>query len=348
MHPLRQEITRQVQQLCHIADARHGGDFTMCTYLLKMREYYRWECRIGFNEPIPKEHLGDWLTEREQLWSEVAEQDFVPLEIEQKTFDPFDTSGINRALEPHGLVYSAGLINGAKAHFFLGDSLHKECQGEDFMLHVAGTEYARCLNAPPAMTSSEGIFLRRESLTRYLWEKYESWLWNRPDNALGRAFGSYPFDASPVQALEQMTERELNAVLEHERGEYAAGLQLGPDWNPMVLDLALTQAELMVRAVRDHLADSLNTIPFLMQQGEAAAIHFYVGNLSGMRKHLFPQLEVSYRSWVQSGDMQSMRDLLHVARRHWSKLAADILELYRSHGAKAAPRIKQLCEQRKL
>lgn len=348
MHPFKQEIIQQVQQLCHIADARHGGDFTMCTYLLKMREFYRWEYRIGFNEPIPKEGLGNWLAEREQLWADLAEQEFQPLEIEQEAFDPFDTSAINIALEAHGLVYSAGLINGAKAHFFLGESLHKERRGEDFVLHVAGAEHARCLNAPPAMTSREGIFLRRESLTRYLWEKYESWLWNRPDNALGRAFRCYPFEEEPIAALEQMTEQELNAVLEHERGEYAAGLQLGPDWNAMMLDLAVTQAELMARAVRDHLADSLHTLPFLIDQGEEAPIHFYVGNLSGMRKHLFPSLNDAYQEWRKSGDMGFLSDLVPIAKAHWRNLAMEMLDRYRTHGAAAAPGIKELCEQRKL
>ncbi|WP_419615842.1 hypothetical protein, partial [Thiolapillus sp.] len=29
-----EKIRSQVQHNCHIADARHGGDYTMCTYLL--------------------------------------------------------------------------------------------------------------------------------------------------------------------------------------------------------------------------------------------------------------------------------------------------------------------------
>lgn len=35
-----------VQYNCHISDARHGADYSLCIYLMKMREYYRWEQRL--------------------------------------------------------------------------------------------------------------------------------------------------------------------------------------------------------------------------------------------------------------------------------------------------------------
>ena len=31
-----------VQRNCHIADARHAREMTLCTYLLEMREFFRW------------------------------------------------------------------------------------------------------------------------------------------------------------------------------------------------------------------------------------------------------------------------------------------------------------------
>jgi len=37
-----------VQKNCTIADARHARDMTMCTFLLEMREYYRWEMEIPY------------------------------------------------------------------------------------------------------------------------------------------------------------------------------------------------------------------------------------------------------------------------------------------------------------
>ena len=36
-----EEVVSCVQRNCDISDANHGGHFTMCTYLMKMREYFR-------------------------------------------------------------------------------------------------------------------------------------------------------------------------------------------------------------------------------------------------------------------------------------------------------------------
>lgn len=48
----RTALIKTVQKNCDIADARHAGDYTLCVYLLKMREMYRWEqgisCRPHF------------------------------------------------------------------------------------------------------------------------------------------------------------------------------------------------------------------------------------------------------------------------------------------------------------
>jgi len=340
-----QKICEQVQYNCHVADARHGGDFTMCTYLLKMREYFRWETGAGIRDPLPKEALGEWLQARESLWEELAEADYRPLEIGGETFDPFDTGAINQALEPLGAVYSAGLVNGARAHFFIAELLHKEAHGEACALHLCGREYARCLTAPPAMAGEAGVFLRREALRRYLWEKYESWLWSRPDNALGRAFACYDFGSDPDRALDEMADAELAAAREHELGEFEATQMLGPGWNEMLMDLALTPAELMARAVKDHLADALRTLPMLLEQGFEPSIHFYLGNLNGMRQHLYPQLKAAYEAWLESGDLAPLRARAEADRERWQRLARELLELHGLHGRKAAEPIRRHLER---
>ena len=343
-----QEICETVQYNCHIADARHGGDFTMCTYLLKMREYFRWEKGAGIRESLPREELGEWLQAREALWEELAEAEFRPLSIRGEEYDPFDTRGINAALESLGAVYSAGLVNGAKAHFFIGELLQKEKQGEEYALHLCGTEYARCLNAPPAMASEAGVFLRREALRRYLWEKYETWLWNRPENALGRAFACYGFGTDPERALDQMTDAELASAREHELGEFEASLLLGDAWNSMLMDLALTPAELMARAVKDHLADSLRTLPMLIGKRLEPSLHFYIGNLTGMRLHLHPELKPAYEQWLQSGNVGALRRLSESGRERWQRLAEEMLALHREHGEQAAEPIRRHVEARCL
>ncbi len=336
-----------MQRNCDVADARHGAEFTLCTYLMKMREYYRWEQGLPFSAHLPKQAVGDWLSAREQRWDDLAEADYAELAIAGRCYDPFDAEGINRALSPRGLIYSGGLGYGGKAHFFLAE-LERSEELDGFSVYVAGRELARDLAAPPAMMREGRVFVRRESLRRLLWEKLESWRWSRPDNALGRAFACYDFEGALEQSLERMTDTELEMVLLHEIGEFRAGLALGDGWNRMLLAFAHTPLELMLRAVRDHLADCLSTLPALLERGQPESLHFYIGNLSHMRREIFPSLESVYRGWLDSGDLEPLRLLARQGREHWEGLAGQMLALWERRGSDALEPAQGLVRSRYL
>lgn len=335
-------LSHRVQRNCDISDARHGGEYALCTYLMKMREYYRWEKGLAYGANLPKDDVGQWLSQREQLWEEIEGQDFALIEIEGQAFDPFDSDAVNARLEPHGLVYSAGLGRRAQPHFFLG-RLHQRKRSEgEYRVLIASREYARDLGAPPAMTQGSTIYIRRESLRRMLWEKFESWRWSRPDNALGRAFACYDFEQDLDGSLDAMTEMEIEAVLLHEQGEYQAGRMLGEDWDRLVLDMAGTPAELMLRSVRDHLADCMVTLPALAQSDRAASIHFYLGNLTHMRKEMFPALSAAYERWMATGSTDALARLAEQGAEHWRALAESLLAQTPAHGAQRAEAVKDL------
>jgi len=319
------EISTQVQRNCHISDARHGGDYALCTYLMKMREYFRWEKGLPFGAPMAREDVEDWLAEREQLWEAIGEDDYAPLAIGDHLLDPFDADRVNRWLEPQGLIYSAGLGRNAQPHFFLG-RLARHRQQEACSVFISDQEYARDLGAPPAMTQGDTIYIRRESLRRMLWERLEGWRWSRPDNALGRAFAFYDFEADLGYALDAMTDTEIDMTLLHEMGEYQAGLLLGEEWNGLLMDLVGTPAELMARAVRDHLADCMVTLPALAEKAEAASIHFYLGNLTHLRRELFPGLETAYREWLVSDSRVPLQQIAARGQGHWEGVARDLLQ----------------------
>jgi len=338
---LLQSLSARVQHNCHISDARHGGDYHMCTFLMKMREYYRWEKGLPFGAKLPREGVSDWMADREALWEHLEEQEYLPLEIDGECFDPFEADRVNEKLESRGLVYSAGLGRNVKPHFFLG-RLERHQRPDGYAVLVSDREYARDLGAPPAMTQGGTIYLRRESLRRMLWEKLESWRWNHPDNALGRAFACYDFEADLDGSLEAMTSIEIEAALLHEMGEYRAGRLLGDEWNSMLLELAGTPAELMARAVRDHLADCMVTLPELAERGAPASIHFYLGNLNPMRRELFPALEQAYASWRKSGSSTDLAELARVGEVHWVALARRLLQV--PSGGEAESEVRRMVE----
>jgi len=343
MNNTLQQLCDTVQKNCHISDARHGTDYGLCTYLMKMREYFRWEQGLGFEARLENDAVGDWLSAREALWSSLAEKDFDPLPMAGGLVDPFEVDAINQELEPQGLVYSAGYGAKNKPLFFLGHLERHENPGT-ISVWVAGRELARDLTSPAAMNQGERIFIRRESFRRLLWEKLETWRWHRPDNALGRAFACYDFETDLEAALDAMVEKELDAVVLHEQGEYQVGREVGEGWNDMVMDVAYTPAELMARAIRDHWADCRVTLPELIRQCDEASIHFYLGGLSGMRKTLFPRLMQAYEQWSVERDWQILADVTQQGLEHWSALGKELLSLHARHGQAAAWPIKELVE----
>ncbi len=345
--PRLQALQAGVQHNCHISDARFASDFTLCVYLLKMREYYRWEMGYGYAESLPQEAIGEWLTQRERHWETLEEKPFVTLDIDGTRYDPFDAPAINRALAKHGLVYSAGYGAKSKPHFYLA-RLERHLEHGGYRIHVSAEEYARDLSAPPAMSQNGEIFIRRESLRRMLWERLEEWRWHRLDNAMGRALRSYDFDRDLDGALEQMTDIEIQTLVLHEIGEVRAGEKLGERWREMINSFPRSRLELMARAVRDHLADALSTLPALLEQAHPPSLHFYFANLSGMRKQIYPTLMEAYQLWADHGDAGRLQEQIRTGREHWLQVARDLLELHASRVNTAWQEMESLIEEKQL
>ena len=138
-----------VQTNCDISDARHARQMNMCSYLLAMRDFYRWERQIPFAQVLKKTEIGPWLTKREAKWNEIEEDDYLSITVDGLEYNYFDTAGINRALKEHGLIYGSGYGRWGKPHFFLAQLLHSEDRSGVAIL-VSGHEYARDMAAPPA------------------------------------------------------------------------------------------------------------------------------------------------------------------------------------------------------
>lgn len=334
-------LSATVQHNCHISDARHARDYSLCIYLLKMREYYRWEKGFGYEDELPARDLGDWLQEREQLWHSLESQSFHAIPLDGKHIDPFDGEAINRLLAPQGFVYSSGFGRYAKPHFFVGRLLRKESRA-GFTVFISSDELARDLVSPPAMSLAHTVFVRRESLRRMLWEKFEEWRWRKQENAMARAIKCYGFADSVDRALDEMADSETEAAVLHEIGEGLAGRLLGEDWREMLAVVSRTKAEIIARAARDHLADCLSTLPTLLAQENRASLHFYFANLDGMRRELFPELVDAYQLWVGGSDLGALADAVDHGREHWLQTARRIIELYRAHGQECAAAIEKL------
>jgi len=330
-----------VRTNCHISDARHARDMTLCTYLLEMRELYRWEQGIPLGAPMPRAAVGAWMSEREALWSSLETAAHVPLPFPDGPVDPFDVDGANRALAGRLLVYGAGIGRFGKPQFFLGE-LQRDQWRDGVRILVAGTEHARDLSAAPAALRGGTIYLRLEALRRLLWEKAEAWSGKRSDGALKSALDSYGFADAPATAIERMTAAEAEALILHELGESEAGRSLGPEWEAMLGGLANRRAELFARAARDHLADCLVTLPALLDRGAGASVHFWFANLDGMRRHLVPSLTAAYAAWQRGDGGLALRAAARSGVAHWRRVCGEVLLQHERRDADAGVAIEAL------
>ncbi|MFA5082845.1 MAG: Sfum_1244 family protein [Hydrogenophilaceae bacterium] len=324
-------IVGAVRQNCHISDAQHAGDLTMCTFLLKMRELYRWENGIPLTREMPRSEVGDWMNERGLLWDDLEDAPYVPVPLSAGAADPFESSRINGELLARGYVYSGGYGRRCKPHFFLAELARRE-RRDGFDIYVSGRELARDLEAPPGMYLDRTLFVRTEALRRWLWEKYEEWHWNRKNEAMGRAVAAYPFAEAPEAALDAMTATELESVILHELGEARAGEALGTGWDDLLAATMHSRAEIMVRAVRDLYADCLSSLPGLIERDDPAAIHFFFANFVGMRRALAPELAEAYGIWLQAPTPAVLEDAAASGLARWQAMSTDLLAMHASLG----------------
>jgi len=310
------ELAEAVQRNCDISDARYAGDYGMCTFLLKMREYYRWEHELPFTRALPRAELGDWLSAREAAWRELESADFEPLPLTCGALDPLAAEAANRELLPQGLAYSAGYGRFQKPVFFLG-ALARVEEREGCRVIVSSCEYARELAAPPAMLQGRTIYVRLESVRRYLWEKIEEWQWRKSDQRMARALAAYDFVGDPEGALERMAENEMESMILHELGEARAGELLGGAWEDMIVSVAGTPAEIEARAVRDLLADCLSTLPALIARANLPALHFHFATFDAPRRERFPQALEAYEEFLRSGSLRRLEQVAREGAGRW-------------------------------
>ncbi|MFZ9545114.1 MAG: Sfum_1244 family protein [Hylemonella sp.] len=337
-------LVEAVQTNCHIADASHATEMSLCIYLLQMREFFRWERGLAPLAPIAREAVGAWLYEREDLWSRLENQPWRTLRLAGTDFDPFDVSAINAVLAKLGLVYGAGYLAPGRANFFLAD-LESAQEREGMQLLVCAREHARGLNSPPAALANHTIYLRRESLQRWLWQKYEAWTLRRPAGAFESALQAYGYPQDVNLALERMAQAQAESLILHELGEAGVEQLLGPAWRELRAGVQDRRTELQLRAVRDLLADCEVTLPALLDRQDDASLHFWFANFEGLRPSFFPRLAQAYNAWREGDGGLALRQAIAAGATHWRQICLRSLDLYQARSSAAPGAIQALLAQ---
>lgn len=327
-------LVTAVQVNCHRADARHAGELTMCTYLLQMREYFRWESGLPLTATLPRADVGAWIAARESLWDELVDDPYAALPTDGDAVDPFEADALNQALRSQGWLYGAGRLGGpggGRPVFFLAER-HAEGQRDGVTVLQAGRELARGLAAPPAVLAGGGagpIVIRREALARWCWQGYEAWTMRRREGSAWHAVVlAYGLDEGFERALPRWLDDLVEISVLHELGEHQVGQRFGARWASLRAALPDRRSDLHAVALRDLLADLQRTLPDLLARAEAAPLHAWFASFEGVRAALFPRLLAAHAAWRTGQGLSPLHDAVAAGRAHFEALAAQVLALH--------------------
>ena len=326
-------LTRQVLQNCDISDAYHAGLFSICGLALRLRDLYKWEKQLPPWEERDSSEILDWIDAKENSWEAFAENDYKELSLFGKTFDPFDSDGVNAVLEPHNIYYGAGYAHSLKPTFFLA-VVENKIRSNGYPIYTLGRELARDLLTIPAMSQNDNVLLRQDSANLFLWDKI-FYIKKSGRYALDFALEHLGITAKDPARLRQHLPEIFAAVKDtyiyHELGEIQDATFDREIWREMIAAFPFSPVEFIARAVKDLLADTnqYGTLHHLIQKRQAAGLAFYVAFIDGLAKEFFPQISIAFQMFVRSGDWRIIEQAVEEGNRTAQKHTNLLLELYR-------------------
>ncbi len=321
------DLCQQVQRNCAIADATYARNQSLCTYLLTMREYYRWAHDLPLDAHLPTSAVGQWIREQERLWDQLEGASLQPLSWNGAAFDPFDDHRLNQALAPSGWFYCAGIGRFGKPHFCLAQLQLSEPIESIRCWHL-GREIARDSTLVPATYRTGEIIIRTESIRRLAWEKWSLWR-ARPQELLARRLAMTAFaDSSDGCDLDRLTAALVTLLIRHEVGEARIDALISPaQWHALLTSAGNRTNELFVRLLRDQLANALVLLPFLADQ-DPAMVHLHFALAEGMERRLIAQAYQSYLCWANDPQEKLLLALAAQQQDQWHTIITTVIARY--------------------
>lgn len=329
----RREMLRKIlptiRKNCTIADAHHSGSFSLCGLFLRLKDQFNWEQKTPPWSPTQENRLLKWIDRKEALWLECLNFPFQPIMIHGRPFDTLDSRGINQHLIPLGLYYGAGYGRGLKPTFFLG-TIEEQRLVQGYTVFILGRELACDLSLTPAQRQGKIIVIRREPLRFFLWSKIqETEKWEAQATAMALSYYGWNPSLSPDSQLGPIIQAEQETVLSHELGEaldrtFPQGL-----WQRLISTFPFSRVELYLRTIKDLLADThpRGTLSHIVKARKAGSLAFYLSNLKGLRRSLFPEIIPAIQQFKEKENWSGIEQARKQGRHRLIALALEIKEL---------------------
>lgn len=301
-----EEIAGQVLRNCSISDARYAGNYSVCGLAMRLRDLYKWEKGL---EPWVEEEapvLLEWIGCKEEEWDSLADRDLEDVIIQGTPYRPLDVETINELLEPHGLCYGAGFVHGLKPTFFLAP-LEEKKELDGIKISILGRELARDLLTLPAMTQGDSILIRSEPARLFLWNQifFVKKSGREALRAALKIYGASDLDPASLQRnLNRICRDELDTYIYHELGEIRETAFDRDVWREIVSQFPHTLVEILVRNLKDILADAgeRGCLSHIIREKKTSSLGFYTAFLDGLKKELFFELPAAFLAFATTED----------------------------------------------
>lgn len=327
-------IVRQVLHNCSISDARYAGFYSICGLALRLRDLYKWEKGLApWVEEEPAVVL-DWIGKKEEEWERLVESDFSPISILGRSYDPFDTAGINAVLEPLGLFYGAGYVYSLKPSFFLA-GLDEKRRVDGFEVYYLGRELARDLLTVAALSQDDHILIRKDSAKLFLYDKI-FFIKKSGRPALKFALENYGLEIQDAKGLHsafaRISDEESESYVYHELGEIRDTDFDRSAWRDMIAAFPHTPIELLIRSVKDILADTneYGKLRYITREKKSASLGFFAAFLDGLRKELFPEIIEAFGEFAETRNWQTIEKAVDAGYRRAKFYTETICGIYQA------------------
>ncbi|OEU63388.1 MAG: hypothetical protein BBJ57_13950 [Desulfobacterales bacterium PC51MH44] len=326
-------LVNQVLNNCDIVDAQHAGLFSVCGLALRLRDLYKWE--KGLEPWIEREssEILEWIGDKEQKWDKLAEKQLADITILRNKYDPFDARGINSVLESYGLFYGGGYAQSLKPTFFLA-TIEDKKEINGCTVYLLSRELARDLLTIPALTQDNCILIRQESAKLFLWDQI-FYIKKSGRYALRFALEKYGLkDQNPKEiqrSLARIVAAETETYIYHELGELKDTTFDRDLWREIIATFPHTPVELLVRTVKDLLADTnhYGTLRFITKERKTASLAFYVAFLDGLIKEMFPEIIETFKEFTHTRNWHIIEQAVSVGyntAKHYAEVISSIYQ----------------------
>ncbi len=328
------QLKSQVLYNCDVSDARHAGLYSVCGLAMRLRDLYKWARQVKPWAEDEASRVLAWIGEKEDLWESLMESEYGDLTINGSTFDPFDTLAINAALKPHNLFYGAGYAHSLKPTFFLSEIQFREVIAGYTVWHL-GREHARDLLTLPAFSQNGQVVLRTEAAGMFLWDQI-MYMNNSGRRALDFALKSCGLPDSKTESV-RLHLADLLAVqqavyIRHEVGELEESVFDRGTWQQMVADYPHTAVELLIRSLKDLLADTgpQGALTHLIHRQNAVALGFYVAFRNGLFQVLSRRLIGAFDSFLDRADWNLIAEASRDDRSSAIAMTQQIIKIHQT------------------